>query len=162
MRCFLVRLRTSEVIFRLKQHNGKRLCMRRFSITGPLSVVLILSVAACRWQSKRNEPIKNEVSDRATDPGTILIPTAEKSFVLLGDPARRRAFFQNALMTAGERCKLVQEAIFKGGLDGSDLWRVSCTDSGDWLVTVSNRPHPFVQKCTSALPECRDPAQRSQ
>ncbi len=39
------------------------------------------------------------------------------------------------LSGAGKPCALVTEAVLRDGFEGTDIWRVTCSDSGDWLVT---------------------------
>src|SRR4051794_33794581 len=96
----------------------------------------VLVVAACDNSDRepgRENPVR--LSDRATDPGTHPSPTNPISLLLLKDPDDRRRTLQARLQAAGKKCALVTEAILKGGFDGTDFWRVTCNDSGEWLVT---------------------------
>lgn len=92
------------------------------------------------------------VSDRSHETGAV--PTNGASWALFGDPAKRRASLQAALVSSGEQCSLVTEALLKGGFEGTDLWRVSCADSGDWLVTVTDDQLTAVS-CGKFANECR-------
>lgn len=86
------------------------------------------------------------------------MPTADLSFEMLGqpDPAARRAAFQQLLQMLNKRCSAVTEAVLKGGFEGTDLWRVTCVDSGEWLVTFANAADPAATSCQAAPGECAD------
>ena len=53
------------------------------------------------------------------------------------DPGKRLATFQALLTTSGEKCSAANEAVLKGSLKHKDDWRVTCVDTGDWMIEVS-------------------------
>ena len=128
--------------------------MRMPSYRSAVSILtMAFSVLSCDSQpnSKANPVIV--VSDRSRDPGAQ--PTNQLSFELLSlDPATRRAAFQE-LATLEKQCELVTEAVLKGGFEGIDLWRVSCADSGDWLVTFLPNRSVSATSCRTSLAECQ-------
>src|SRR5580765_2531893 len=86
-----------------------------------------LLVLSCDSQRNNDSQPTIVISDRSRDPGAE--PTNLLSFELFSkEPAARRDAFQKTLGSLGKRCQLVTEAVLKGGFDGTDLWRVSCTD----------------------------------
>ncbi len=53
------------------------------------------------------------------------------------DSGKRLSTFHALLTTSGEKCSAATEAVLKGSLKRKDDWRVTCTDSGDWMIEVS-------------------------
>lgn len=86
------------------------------------------------------------------------MPTADRSFEMLGqpDPAARRAAFQQLLLALDKPCGAITEAVLKGGLEGTDLWRADCSDSGEWLITFTNGADPTATSCKAAPGECAE------
>ena len=115
-----------------------------------------LVVAACDHSDRepgRQDPVG--LSDRSTDPGTNPTPTNPISFVFLKDPDDRRKTLQSQLQSAGKKCGIVTEAILKGGFDGTDVWRVTCNDSGEWLVTFGLGGATTFESCSTLPADCR-------
>ena len=111
-----------------------------------------LSVLSCDSQPNNNS--QPTISDRSRDPGAE--PTNLLSFELLSkDSATRRAAFEKTLGSLEKRCQLVTEAVLKGGFDETDLWRVRCADSGDWLVTFSPDLSISATSCRVSRAECQ-------
>jgi hypothetical protein len=48
----------------------------------------------------------------------------------------RLATFRNYMTQSGQQCALVTSAVLRGGYRHMDFWRVACSDSGDWMVSV--------------------------
>lgn len=111
----------------------------------------MLLMSSCGSQPS-DQPRRVVVSDRSHDAGAV--PTNGASWALFDDPAKRRASLQAFLVSSGEQCNLVTEALLKGGFEGTDLWRVSCADSGDWLITVTDRQLTAVS-CRKSANECQ-------
>lgn len=112
-----------------------------------------LSVLSCDAQPNDSQPTI-ATSDRSHDPGAE--PTNLLSFELLSKaPTVRRAAFQKTLGSLEKQCQLVTEAVLKGGFEGTDLWRVSCADSGDWLVTFSPDLSVSATSCRVSRAECQ-------
>src|SRR5258708_3671086 len=112
-----------------------------------LVLLIALPVASCGPQSgnKAQEP-GIIYSDRSTDPGVV--PANPASYSVMEDPNQRRVVFRDILHASGNQCQLVTEAVLKGGAHGNDLWRVTCADSGQWLVT-------FVSDTSKTVVSCR-------
>jgi hypothetical protein len=48
----------------------------------------------------------------------------------------------------GIECETVTGAVLKAGYAGMDVWRVSCADSGDWLLSIDDRPPTSAVSCS--------------
>src|SRR5256885_12325569 len=104
----------------------------RTSLLFPVLLLLI----GCDRESRlppRDDP--SGVSDRSREPGTNPQPTTDASLHLLEDPNDRRMTFHSILSGTGKPCALVTEAVLLDGFEGTDVWRVTCSDSGNWRVT---------------------------
>jgi len=122
--------------------------------SGIATVTGALLVLSCNSQRNNDSQPSIVNPDRSRDPGAE--PTNLLSFELFSkDPAARRDAFQRTLGSLEKRCQLVTEAVLKGGFDGIDLWRVSCADSGDWLVTFSRDLSVSVTSCRESPAECQ-------
>lgn len=128
----------------------------RVSLPALLVAHALLAAAALGGCRRSTPEYRPSVSDRAQDPGAV--PTADLSFEMLGqpDPAARRVAFRQLLQTLKQRCSAVTEAVLKGGFEGTDLWRVTCVDSGEWLVTFAHQADPVATSCKAAPTECAD------
>ena len=116
-------------------------------------LVTALLVQSCDSQPASQSQPAIAISDRSRDPGAE--PTNQLSFeLLLKDPASRRASFQTTLVSLEKQCQLVTEAVLKGGFESTDLWRVSCTDSGDWLLTFTPDLSITATSCRASRAEC--------
>ena len=125
--------------------------MRAKHLLGLLAAFLVVD---CHSRT-RQEPLPDSVSDRSRDPGSTAVPTSELSFALIEDPVGRRNWFANTLRNGGNECRVVIEAALKGGFEGRDFWRVRCSDTGDWLVTVSETAPANPVNCTADPADCR-------
>ena len=85
--------------------------------------------------------------------GSDVAPTSDVSFQLLGaDGPSRFASLQQLLIQQGKRCASVTKAVIVGGMDGTDEWRVDCSDKGRWQVWLSDETGASISKCTN--PKC--------
>lgn len=92
------------------------------------------------------------VSDAPIDPQSHAMPTSDISFSLIQmDPGARRDFFRGEMGTLKKTCPEVREAIFKGGLDGTDFWRVRMQSGDVWLVELNDGGH-LVSAVSCATP----------
>lgn len=124
-------------------------CMRilTFCKVGGIAAGLIL--AGCEDAPTYRAP-EPQISYSTREAGSIARPSNDDSLKLISvSGPEKLASFQHIISTAGEECSFVTSAIFKDGLGGTDEWRVSCADSGNWSVWFhSNRPSEVVS-CTS-------------
>ena len=121
----------------------------------PFGIVMLAVSLVSSCDSKPDNEVQptTVISDRSRDAGAE--PTNLLSFELLSkDPATRRDLFQKTLGTEGKRCQLVTEAVLKGGFDGTDLWRIACSDTGDWLITFSRDLSVSAVSCRALPSEC--------
>ena len=110
---------------------------------------LLVVVVAAGCSDKPRETLE-PVSYSAYDPGTVVTPTSESSLQLMSaDGPTRFATFQNLITKAGKRCSFVTSAVLKGGIAGTDEWRVKCADSADWSIWLGQRA-PQVLSCSEA------------
>jgi hypothetical protein len=72
----------------------------------------------------------------------------------MGNPADRRSYFQGLVSSYGNKCSVVTKAVLKGGLEGIDLWKVTCIDSGVWLVTFTGEDRTEISNCSEVKGEC--------
>lgn len=89
------------------------------------------------------------VSYSIREPRSNVLPTHDASFRLMRLAGEQRLLgLQKHIVEAGEKCAFATAAILKDGFEGTDAWRVTCTDTGDWLVTF--RPHAgrLVERCS--------------
>jgi hypothetical protein len=123
-----------------------------------LAIILSLgSFAGCNKRSTEPHP-GAEPSDTSIDSGSHNFPTNPTSADLfIATPETRRSKFEYGLRHANRHCSAVLEAVFKGGFEGTDFWRVKCADSGLWLVTFRGDMIE-VDPCSSAR-ECDRKAQ---
>lgn len=73
--------------------------------------------------------------------------------LIAGDGPTRLANLRALIMQAGKQCQYVTSGILIGGLDGTDEWRVKCTDSGTWTIWLKPDGAPEVDRCSDS--ECR-------
>ena len=91
------------------------------------------------------------VSYSPREPGFVGAPTHEISFHMLAvDGPARFANFQSFILESGKQCDVVTSAVFKGGLDGTDEWRVRCANTGGWSVWIHSPRSIEVVRCSSA------------
>jgi hypothetical protein len=90
------------------------------------------------------------VSYAPREPGSGVTPTHEISFALIAaDGPTRHANFQRLITDSSKPCKFVTSAVLKGGLDGTDEWRVTCADAGRWAVWFRPDGASDLIQCTS-------------
>lgn len=80
------------------------------------------------------------------EPGSTVQPTHEASFQLIAlDGPVRLASLQELIKGAGKPCNTAIKGVLKNGLDGTDEWRVTCADGGNWSIWFkSNGPTEVV------------------
>ncbi len=99
-------------------------------------------------EGNANEP---PVSYASREPGSVAAPTNEISFQLLRlDGPTRLASFRANIIQSGKQCNFVTNAVIMGGIDGTDMWRVKCADSGDWAVWFQPGRATEVIRCSNA------------
>jgi hypothetical protein len=117
------------------------------------SLVILFAAVACDERNPERSPLEPRASDASIKEGSGVQPTAALSFELINEsPEKRRASFQETLVSAGKNCSSVREALLVDGLDGLDVWRVKCANSGPWLLTFENN-NVDVEPCGSSA-EC--------
>lgn len=114
--------------------------MRNFVVVFALG---LLATSGCH-ERRISDDQEQIVSYAPRSPGSVAAPTHETSFRLIAvDGPTRFESFRLLFKDAAKRCALVTSAILQGGLDGTDEWRVKCTDSGVW--TIWFRPGAVVE-----------------
>ncbi|MGE5564331.1 MAG: hypothetical protein ACM3ZV_13645 [Bacillota bacterium] len=124
--------------------------MRAASICGIAAAgAAVAALGAC---GKGREEARNPPSAQpSVEPGSNATPTTDSSFQLLGaDVPTRLATLQAVIAKAGNKCASVTRGVLAGGLDGTDEWRVDCSDSGRWQIWFSEDADPQVEHCADA------------
>ena len=115
-----------------------------------LAAATSLNVTALKGcGGKSRAPVEHQVqSYGAREPGSVGTPTNETSLMWMSrDGPRRFLEIEWVITEAGNQCANVTRAIFKGGVGGIDEWRVSCSDSGEWVIWL--RPDKTeISQCT--------------
>jgi len=116
-----------------------------------------LCVALCLCSCRQRTSFENYsnagiVSDESIEHGAV--PTLPMSFEMMRDPDRRRTFFQELISSSGNQCRMVTRAVLTEALDETDLWKVTCADSGQWIVTFTRDYPPEISSCTKQKQEC--------
>jgi hypothetical protein len=112
--------------------------------------LLTCCVASCGNGGKdaRQQPA---VSYASREPGSAAVPTNDASFQLLEqEPSARLASLQFLVGQSGRHCNAVTAGVFEGGLDGTDLWTVKCSDTGEWHLWFRPYGTPDIAHCPSA------------
>jgi len=121
--------------------------LRRTSIA-----VLTLASVACSQPVKTNESANAEtaVSYARLDAGSKARPSnhSSKQLFNMGDQVRL-ATFRNYLTQSGQQCALVTSAVLKGGYHHIDMWRVGCSDTGEWMVSIEPDSSTKILSCTT-------------
>ena len=112
------------------------------------TVAFIGFAGACdENQSKVQRP---SVSYAVYESGSAATATNPASFELISaDGPVRFARFQQLITKTGAECNWVNSAILKGGLLGTDEWRVNCTDSGEWSIWFHANRRPEIISCST-------------
>lgn len=124
--------------------------MRRWSLGEGTAAVAIALLAAGGCGKEKPAP-QQVPAQSSTDRASDVAPTNDASFQLLNaDQPTRLATLQAVVVKPGNRCASVARGILLGGLDGTDEWRVDCTDSGSWQVWFNNDGGTDVDRCSDA------------
>ena len=108
----------------------------------------LASLAACH---KAQQAANQVATHPAIEPGSIAAPTTDNSYQLMdADVPTRFATLQDLIVKAGNRCASVTKGVLVGGLEGTDEWRVDCSDSGSWQVWFSDETGTEVDHCKDA------------
>ena len=109
-----------------------------------------LCLGACGSKDHKAEATSNADPYASREPGSDVAPTNDASFQLLGaDGPTRFASLQALIVQDGKTCSAVRKALLEGGLEGTDEWRVDCTDSGRWQVWFRPDSAPEVDHCAN-------------
>lgn len=110
-------------------------------VRSPLLMAAVL-LAGCGQAPDSNDgtpaPAEPAVSYARLDPGSNARPSNSYSRRLfeMNDQVRL-ATFRKYMVESGERCDLVTEAVLRGGHQGLDMWRIACSDSGEWMISIA-------------------------
>ena len=118
-------------------------------LVNALVVTFALASAACDQPTNANESGPT-VSYERVDSGSNAKPSNAYSKQLfdMGDQVRL-ATFRNYMTQSGERCGLVTSAVLRGGYHHMDMWRVTCSDSGEWMVSIQPNSSTKVLSCAT-------------
>jgi hypothetical protein len=116
-----------------------------------LAAAGMLVLAACDGPTASNEtpsaPVA-AVSYARLDPGSKAKPSNRYSRQLFEmDDQVRLATFRKFMAASGEQCALVTGAVLRGGYKRMDMWRVACSDSGEWVVSVEPDSSTKILSC---------------
>jgi len=116
-----------------------------------LLLLAALLLASCDGQPDQAGKPPIVFSDRNTYPGLSIAPSNEYSRQIFDMGGQlRRATFRNLFYHSGMRCDLVSEALLRGGRKKTDFWRVTCTDSGGWMVSIAPDSSTKILHCATA------------
>jgi hypothetical protein len=88
------------------------------------------------------------VSYARLDPGSTAKPSNKYSRQLFEmNDQLRLATFRKFMAESGEQCDLATGAVLKGGYRGTDMWRVSCSNSGEWMVSIEPDSSTKILSC---------------
>jgi hypothetical protein len=113
------------------------------------AVLSALCLAGCNGPSESNAAASEpSVSYARLDPGSKAKPSNRYSRQLfeMNDQVRL-AIFRKFMRESGEQCDLVTGAVLKGGYRHMDMWRVACSDSGEWLVSIEPDSSTKILSC---------------
>jgi hypothetical protein len=114
-----------------------------------LAALAATCAAGCDGPPDSNVPAAEPtVSYGRLDPGSKATPSNKYSRQLfeMNDQVRL-ATFRKFMVASGETCDLVTDAVLKGSYHHSDMWRVACTDSGEWLVSIEPDSSTKILSC---------------
>jgi len=93
-------------------------------------------------------PLPVQSTTLPLEPGSKAHPSNKYSEQVFDMNANGRlSIMQRLLVTSGEQCATATEAVLKGSLKRSDYWRVSCSDSGDWMIQVEPSSATRILSC---------------
>lgn len=111
----------------------------------------VLALCCCG----RAEVVQNQQTDRSIDAGTHIFPTHPTSIYYFEEPSPvRRGLFGSLLNDLHKACARVDSAVFKGGFEGTDIWQIQCSDSGEWAVTFSPEVPVTAESCRASPKTC--------
>ncbi len=115
-----------------------------------LLAALAFACAACDQPPNSNDSATSApmVSYARLDPGSKAKASNaySKQLFNMGDQVRL-ATFRNYMTQSGEQCDLVTSAVLRGGYHHMDMWRVACSDSGEWMVSVKPDSSTKILSC---------------
>jgi hypothetical protein len=120
--------------------------VRSIRYLSPLLLALLIS--SCD-DGKDRAATGPAISYAVRDPGSTAVASNPTSAQLIGmDGPQRLGQIGQRLKNLGIECDTVTGAVLKGGYRGLDIWRVSCSDSGDWLLSIDDRAPMTAVSCT--------------
>lgn len=123
------------------------------AITCAGAAITVILTSSCNSRRRADsQAAAPATSERSRDPGAY--PTNLLSFEIMRRPEVKLAKFQEWITSKGNRCQQVTEADLKGGFEGTDLWRVECSDSGEWLVTFLPGSSVSADSCVEDPANC--------
>jgi len=113
------------------------------------AMLLTVLLTACGGDAP-SEPEQPPVSYVAREPGSNVQATNPSSFELLfaSGPVRFESLRQ-LIIAKGKQCDAVTGAHLLGGLAGSDEWRVTCQNTGEWTVWLRSEAPNEVLRCST-------------
>lgn len=94
---------------------------------------------------------EQSISYSSREPGSTAAPTNERSFELIdADGPKRFRRFRKMISDAGEQCGVVTSAMLRGGVGGTDEWRISCADTGHWSIWLQAGGSTEVLRCSTS------------
>jgi hypothetical protein len=97
---------------------------------------LLLTACGTAQRQSASEPTEDAGADQSEANFQFgSKPTTDRSFELIkSDRSVRYARLRDIIVQAGASCSGVTKAYFAGGLDGTDEWVATCTDTGYWQI----------------------------
>ena len=106
------------------------------------------SLSGCDSPERNQASRASSSSYESRAPGSEASPTNDASLQLfLADGPTRFASFQALFLKSGKQCAAVTKALLEGGVDGTDEWRIECSDSGAWEVWFPPAGAPEIDSC---------------
>ena len=99
----------------------------------PLMIVA-LAAAGCKERHPPKGP-EEPISNATREMGSTAVPTNQYSVdLLLVAPSTRLATLREVIRREGQQCDRAIAGILLGGAGGDDEWRVTCSNTGDWII----------------------------
>ena len=114
------------------------------------TAVCVLCLTGCGGpaDSNRAEVSEPTVSYDRLDSGSKAKPSNKYSRQLFDmNNQVRLATFRKFMIESGEQCALVTGAVLKGGYHHMDMWRVACSDTGEWMVSIEPNSSTKILSC---------------
>jgi len=112
-----------------------------------MELAMLLVLSSCRDGGDRT-PQQPSVRLSPHEPGSTALPSNPDSVELYSmDGTKRLVLFQDMVLKLAQQCAQVTGAVLKGGAGGMDVWRVTCSDSGDWAVSIDADSPPTLLRC---------------